>query len=188
MIEPMKLTDFCWHQLLEEQKKIRYMRVTNYRDIVTLIPPGHAYNCIAAAFCQQRRFRHVGLRLKLFPTGYAISYAPKMRTCPGILCCDLIKILHHYLFLAIICPITCFCKNLYIYRAFRSEHTELVYMNRFDACQGVLEELQLDDLYEERSARSRFRLPVLRANTHTLKRDEEGKRKPYMTFAAILEV
>lgn len=172
---------------LEEQKKVRYIRVCNFRDIVPLSPPGATYNCCFAAFCQPTRFRHVGLRLKLYPKGYTISYVPKMRTCPGIACCDLIKILRHWLYLVIVCPIVCFCKNRYTYKVFRSEHTQLVYMDRFDACREDLEDMTLDDLYQERINRARWRMPVLHGGTHIFAEDEY-KKKPYKSLNAILEV
>jgi len=69
-------------EALEEQKKIRYIRVANFRDMVPLSPPRQTYNCFAAMFCQHRRFRHVGLRLKLFPhvvyngCAYGVSFVP----------------------------------------------------------------------------------------------------------------
>jgi hypothetical protein len=176
-------------QVLEEERKIRCLRVANFRDLVPLSPPRHAYNCLAPICCQSRRFRHVGMRLKLFPYGYIISYPPKMRTCPGIFCCDFIKLVRHFLYLVVVCPIVTFCKNRYIYKVFRSEHTVLVYMDRLNACEDILSGMQLDDLYEESSQRSRLRLPTLHGDSHVLRTQEEYyKKKPWMAFSAILEV
>lgn len=63
----------------------------------------------------------------------------------------------------------------------------MVYMDRFDMCQEVLEDMTLDELYEERIGRAKWRLPVLHGDTHVFIR-EEYKKKPYMSFNAILEV
>jgi len=99
----------------------------------------------------------------------------------------MIKILRHYLYLFIVCPIVCFCKNRFTYKAFRSEHTQLVYMDRLDACKDILEKLTLDELYEERINRSRVRMPVLHCDTHVLVR-EEYEKKLYKSLNAILEI
>jgi hypothetical protein len=175
-------------QVLEEAKKIRCVRVANFRDLVPLSPPNHTYDCFAPICYQSRRFRHVGLRLKLFPYGYIISYPPKMRTCPGICCCDFIKLIRHGFYLFVVCPIFLCCKNRYIYKVFRSEHAELVYIDRLNACEDILSGMQLDDLCEESIQRSHWRLPTLRGDTHVLrKREEYYKKKPWMAFSAILE-
>jgi Lipase (class 3) len=173
-------------EILEEQNKLRYIRVVNYRDIVPLSPPQLSHNC-ACLFCPRRRFRHVGLRLKLFPHGYVITYSPRARTCLGLACFDCLKILRHYLYLLILCPITCLCKNLFVFKVFMAEHSIVLYMKRFDQCRPVLEKLSLDQLYQERKARARWKLPTLHGDTHMFVRDEYSK-KPYLAANIVLDV
>jgi hypothetical protein len=90
--------------------------------------------------------------------------------------------------LFVACPIFLCCKNRYIYKVFHSEHTEVVYIDRLNACEDILSGMQLDDLYEESIQRSHLRLPTLRGDTHVLRtREEYYKKKPWMAFSAILE-
>lgn len=110
-----------------------------------------------------------------------------MYTWVGIFCCDILKIVKHILYLVLVCPIVVFCKNFYTYRVFRSEHTQSVYMNRFDACQEVLEDMSLDNLMTEKTAKAKWRVPVLHGHSQAFKQ-KENKKKAYMSFNAILEV
>lgn len=150
------------YQKLEAEKKLRCLRISNYRDVVTLSPPNGAFIPCFACFCQSKRFRHVGIRMKLFPDGhFLIAHPPRFYTCFGIMICDLLKTIRHIFYLFIICPLVCLCKNRYTYTVYRQEHTQLAYSNRFKACKDDLEQLSLDQLYKERFARAKWRLPVL---------------------------
>lgn len=83
---------------LEQQKKLRFLQVANDRDPVTLSPPD-TFNPCTPLFCKGRRYRHVGLRLKLRGSkGYVIYYPMKMRTYFGILCCDLMNLSRAWMF------------------------------------------------------------------------------------------
>jgi pimeloyl-ACP methyl ester carboxylesterase len=147
---------------LEEQGRLRCLRVANYRDIVTLSPPIGALALCHAICCQERRFRHVGFRLKLSPWSYVISYPPKVRSYCGTLLFDLIKMARSFFFMAIFIPV-CAVFSCGAKKFLRGEHTQLVYMNRFDKQKESLEKVTLDQLYEERFARARWRIPVFYA-------------------------
>jgi hypothetical protein len=115
---------------------------------------------------QGRRFRHVGLRLKLTPHTFIISYPPKVRTYCGVFFFDLYKLLRTlpYVLVGSVFCFLCTCKTK---TALRREHTQLVYMERFENQKHSLEQLTLDGLYQERLARARWRLPVLHFDART---------------------
>jgi hypothetical protein len=114
------------------------------------------------ACLQRRHFRHVGIRLKLLPRGrFLVSYPPRMRTCCGIMLFDIIKVIRHCFYLLILCPLVVLFKRRYTYHLYRKEHTQLAYTNRFDLCQEGLEQLSLDQLYNQRISRAKWRLPIV---------------------------
>jgi hypothetical protein len=98
---------------LERQKKVRCLQIANDRDVVTLSPPD-TFNPFVAIFCQSRRFRHVGLRVKLRSNGYVVFSPPKMRTYFGILLCDFMYISRTWMFIilfvfgSLVCFAPCF--------------------------------------------------------------------------------
>ena len=105
------------------------------------------------------------MRLKLLPDGrYIVSFPPQVTTCVGIMLCDIIKVFRHYFFALILCPLVVLWKGRFTYRLYREEHTQLVYTDRFDACEEDLRELYLDQLYEERIRKGKWRLPIVRTS------------------------
>ena len=152
---------------LEEQGKLRCLRVANYRDIVTLSPPIGALGLCHAICCQERRFRHVGFRLKLTPWSFVISYPPKVRSYCGVLLFDFMKMVKAFVFMMIFIPL-CAIFTCGVKKFLRGEHTQLVYMERFDRQKASLETISLDQLYKDRLARPRWRIPVFNAAAHTV--------------------
>lgn len=145
---------------LEEKGHLRCLRVANYRDLVPLSPAR------TTLFFQGRRFRHVGFRLKLTPNTFLISFPPKVRSWVGVFLFDLIKMLRTWAFV-LVASVLCFISMCHIKKEFRAEHTQLVYMERFENQKNALEQLTLDGLYQERLARARWRLPVLHVGERT---------------------
>jgi hypothetical protein len=141
---------------LEEKGHLRCLRVANYRDLVPLSPP------INTLIFQGRRFRHVGFRLKLTPHTFIISFPPKVRSYCGIFFFDLMKMLRTWAFV-LVGSVLCFLFTCRTRKHLRREHTQLVYMERFENQKGSLE----DGLYQERFARARWRLPVLHFDART---------------------
>jgi hypothetical protein len=142
---------------LEEKGHLRYLRVANHGDLVPLLPPSPP---ITSLVFQGRRFRPVGVRLKLTPHTYIISFPPKFRNCCGVFFFDLIKMLRTWAYV-LVGSVFCYrwpCETTTI---LRREHTQLVYMERFENQKLSLEHLTLDGLYQERFARAHWRLPVL---------------------------
>ena len=86
--------------------------------------------------------------------------------------------LSHYLLL----------QEQFVYKAFRSKHTQLVYADRLEACEEELSHMYLDDLYEERICRCRRRLPVLHGGTHVLRDEEDYREDPVKLLFTVLEV
>lgn len=84
---------------LEREGKLRCIHVADDRDPITYVPPSTC-SPLHAVICQQRRFRHVGLKLLLRKDGCVIAYPPKMRTYCGVLCCDQMQIAATALFVA----------------------------------------------------------------------------------------
>ena len=77
---------------LEKQKKLRCVHLANDQDPVSRSPPNGAFSPLAAMLFQERRYRYVGLRVKLVKLGYVIEYHPRTRTYCGILLFDEILI------------------------------------------------------------------------------------------------
>ena len=152
---------------LEEQGKLRCLRVANYRDVVTLSPPIGALGLGHAICCQERRFRHVGFRLKLTPWSYVISYPPKVHSYCGVLLFDLMKMVKAFVFMMIFIPL-CAIFTCGVKKFLRGEHTQLVYLERFNRQKASLETISLDQLYKNRSARPRWRIPVFNPAPHTV--------------------
>ena len=164
---------------LERNGKLRCFQVANDRDPVTLSPPQGAFNPFHALLCQRRRFRHVGLRLKLRELGYIIMYNPKPRSYLGILCCDSIHLSRTWLIILILVLLILVSLSLfYVYIAVplivlcacialctsRMHHTQLKYIRRLEYNKETLTELYLDELNKERWERSPYRFPVLRTH------------------------
>ena len=63
-------------------------------------------------------------------------------------------------------------------RALRAEHTQLVYMKRFTNQKEALSRMTLDDLYEERFRRARWRLPVMHFGAKMASEVATGSSKP----------
>jgi hypothetical protein len=178
--------DFLWaFERLEEEGKLRYMRVTNYRDPITfLLPPG-----LLGFFLQKKRFRHVGIRLRLTPHMFIVNYPPKVRSYCGIFICDIIKSFRHgvclvvfiipslliFLVLApvtlILAPIGCaawiWFHNMFFFRA---EHAPELYLARLMQHQEALSRLTLEGLYQERFAAARWKLPYIRLDADDTRR------------------
>ena len=149
---------------------MRCLRVTNYRDTVPLVPAK------TPLFFQSRRFRHVGFRVKLTPHTFVISFPPKVRSYCGVFVFDLIKMLRTWAFY--LCgSVLCILFTCRMKQDLRAEHTQLVYMERFENQKEGLEQLSLDGLYQQRARAARWRLPVFHfdARTTTNRRDEEGQ-------------
>lgn len=70
-------------KLLEKQGKLRYLRVANDRDAVTLAPDIESLSGAYSLVCQDRVYRHVGIELKLFAgdTGDEKQQEPQHRIC-----------------------------------------------------------------------------------------------------------
>lgn len=163
---------------LEAANKLRCLRISNDRDIVTLSPPNGSLGCCIACCCPTQRFRHVGLRLKLHPTRYLFSYPPKAKSYCRLLFADLVKSVRSIVLFAIILPMSlmnqfcdvcrCWCCKNKLRGTLREEHTQLEYMRRFDAHRAAFEQLTLEQLYEERAARSCWRVPLLRGKIITV--------------------
>jgi hypothetical protein len=147
-------------EYLEEKGHLRCLRVANYRDLVPLSPP------ITTLVFQGRRFRHVGLRLKLTPHTFIISFPPKVRSYCGVFFFDLIKMLRTGAFV-LVGSVFCFLCTCETKTFLRREHTQLVYMERFENQKHSLEQLTIDGLYQERFARARWRVPVLQFDART---------------------
>ena len=145
---------------LEEKGHLRCLRVANYRDLVPLSP--HMNRLIFHG----RRFRHVGFRLKLTPHTFIISFPPKVRSYCGVFIFDIIKMLRSWAFV-LVGIVLCFLCTCEIKKKLRGEHTQLLYMKRFENQKDSLEQLTLDGLYQERFARARGRLPVLHCDART---------------------
>jgi hypothetical protein len=93
---------------LERQKKLRCLQIANDRDPVPASPPD-AWNPSLAMFCQSRRFRHVGLRLKLRSNGHILFSPPKMRTCWGVLLCDCMHVSRTWMIIILFAFLSLFC-------------------------------------------------------------------------------
>jgi hypothetical protein len=93
---------------LERQKKLRCLQIANDRDPVPASPPD-AWNPLLAMFCQSRRFRHVGLRLKLRSNGYILFSPPKMRTYWGVLLCDCMYVSRTWMIIILFAFLSLFC-------------------------------------------------------------------------------
>jgi pimeloyl-ACP methyl ester carboxylesterase len=148
---------------LEEKGHLRCLRVANYRDLVPLSPPSPP---ITTLVFQGRRFRHVGMRLKLTPQTFFVSFPPKVRSYCGVFFFDLIRMLRTWAF-ALVGSVICFLCTCETKKRLRREHTQLVYMERFENQKHALEQLTLDGLYQERFAQARWRLPVLHFDART---------------------
>eukprot|EP00588_Corethron_pennatum_P001233 CAMPEP_0194293728 /NCGR_PEP_ID=MMETSP0169-20130528/48506_1 /TAXON_ID=218684 /ORGANISM="Corethron pennatum, Strain L29A3" /LENGTH=436 /DNA_ID=CAMNT_0039042339 /DNA_START=108 /DNA_END=1418 /DNA_ORIENTATION=- len=70
-------------RLLEKQGKLRYLRVANDRDAVTLAPDLESLSGAYSLVCQDRVYRHVGIELKLFAgdDGDGKQEEPRHRIC-----------------------------------------------------------------------------------------------------------
>jgi hypothetical protein len=179
--------EFLWtFERLEEERKLRYLRVTNYRDpIALLLPPGPL-----GLFLQKRRFRHVGIRLQLTDQIFIINYPPRVRSCCGILICDTIKSFRNLLCLGafivplfillflvlapltiILAPICCVACTWYNNLFFRVEHKPEKYLERLTRHKEALSKLTLDRLYEERFAAAKWKLPYIRIDTEDTRRN-----------------
>ena len=153
---------------LEEQGKLRCLRVANYRDIITLCPVRGTFALCHAICCQEMRFRHVGFRLKLTPWSSVISYPPRVHTYCGILLFDLMKMVKAFVLMMIYIPLCAIFTCEFQKFLFR-EHSQLVYMERFDKQKASLEKISLDQLYKDRSTRPWWRIPVFHdAAAHTV--------------------
>jgi hypothetical protein len=58
---------------LEKKNKIKHLRVSNYKDVVPLIP----YMTITSPFCMT--YKHVGMNLRLYKSGFFDVFTPEYR-------------------------------------------------------------------------------------------------------------
>jgi hypothetical protein len=100
---------------LERQKKLRCLQIANDRDAVTLSPPDTFDPCVPI-FCQNRRYRHVGLRVKLRSNGYIVTSPPKTRTYLGVLLCDCTYVARTWMFVILfgLGSLFCFASCFYV--------------------------------------------------------------------------
>lgn len=144
-------------QKLEEDGKIRCLHVANYRDIVTLSPP------LPMCCCYGHHFRRVGIHLTLSPHAFALSYPATLPHLLRVLV-DIMKWIKHFFFLLMFVPLLALC-GCSTKKFLRAEHTQLMYMNRFDNQRERFSDVTIDEIYDMRfSKKSWFKemFPVIK--------------------------
>jgi len=164
---------------LEKEGKLRCLHIANDQDPVTMSPPNGNFNPCYSVLCQSRKFRHVGLRVKLEESGYELTYPPKTRTYCGMflwdcrwtgraLCIMLVSLPILALCMESCCLICILC-CLGSLRTMRKHHTQLMYIRRLEYNKDDLMQLNIDDVNEARWKRADHCIQGFRSKTWYLK-------------------
>ena len=138
-------------QALEKKKRLRFLRVANFGDSVTILPdPGY----LNSIFRPHRVYRHVGIMLKLYPARYHFICGRLVLRRPrhyhGIVgYLDQVWRSAKHLFVCLfLCPLMCLlpCCTAQLLLV---NHGCQEYMKRVKMNKETLSTINLDDLYEK---------------------------------------
>jgi len=107
--------------LLEKMGLIRYLRITNFNDLVPTIPP-------FSLGCTRRTFKHVGINLRIYDKKFILSH-------PNSNGWGIVNALRNSIFKPLCCAL--------------KEHGLQLHEKRMDAHKDALENMTLEDLYAD---------------------------------------
>jgi len=128
-------------ELLEEQNKIRYLRIVNDKDLIPMMPEQHLP--LTKPLLRKQVYRHVGIELKLYnhSKGVRLSYR-RLKDGLALASQDLVLTTGKYVFALSMCAIGC-CVA-------KREHSCHEYGERICKRSKILEKLKLPLLYDLR--------------------------------------
>lgn len=130
-------------QSLEQSGQLRCLRISNYKDLVTVLPDRGTFSLLYILCCQSRIYRHVGVGLKLYPGGrHEIERASDSDGCLGVFCQDLGRQIKSSLSLVATLPFVLCCRE-----DFLKYHGCREYMERLLANERSLTNKDLNQFY-----------------------------------------
>ena len=138
-------------QALEKMKLLRYLRVANFGDSVTVMPDPGYFN---AFFRPGKVYRHVGIALKMYPDRYSwmcgrlVLGRPKRYTGLVGYLNQVWRSIKHLFACLLMFPIIC-ALPLCAGQIFYTNHSCKEYVRRVKMNEETLRSMSLDDLYEK---------------------------------------
>lgn len=132
-------------QSLERSHQLRCLRISNYKDLVTLLPDRGSLSCLYIICCQSHVYRHVGMELKLYgPSKYVLARSAHSNSYIGIFMRDWVRQVKNAAHMIITLPIVCCCRE-----DFLKYHGCSEYMERIAGNGRKLHHQYLNELYEK---------------------------------------
>jgi hypothetical protein len=131
-------------QALEKSRQIRCLRVSNHKDLVTLLPDRGSLSCAYILCCQSNVFRHVGMELKLHGHGYQFLRPSDNSTYVHMFLKDWATQVKNTFYIILTLPLIC-CKE-----DFLRYHGCKEYMERLTKHASGLQSLYLNNLYRDK--------------------------------------